>query len=123
ELLQDHVIPMYYRRNAQGYSPEWLRMAKHSIATILPRFNAARMVHEYLSKFYLPASQQWRRYSENGFARAKEVAAWKARVNAAWPAVALRRLDSPRKGIQFGGSVQVEVAAKVERPPPRGGVA
>jgi len=113
ELLQDHVIPMYYRRNAQGYSPEWLRMAKHSIATILPRFNAARMVHEYLSKFYLPASQQWRRYSENAFARAKEVAAWKARVHAAWPAVAVHRRDNPRKRIQFGESIQIEVAAKL----------
>ena len=42
---------MYYRRNHQGYSPEWVRMAKRSIATILPRFNAARMVNEYLAKF------------------------------------------------------------------------
>ncbi|MEO8627813.1 MAG: alpha-glucan family phosphorylase, partial [Betaproteobacteria bacterium] len=38
ELLQDKVIPMYYNRGEMGYSPEWLRMAKHSIASLLPRF-------------------------------------------------------------------------------------
>jgi starch phosphorylase len=113
ELLQDQVIPMYYRRGPQGYSPEWIRMAKRAIATILPRFNSARMLQEYVAKFYLPASQQWRRYSENRFARAREVAQWKARVRAAWDGVTLRRLDAPTKRIQFGDSVRVEVAVRL----------
>ncbi len=111
ELLQDQVIPMYYRRGPQGYSPEWVRMAKRAISTILPRFNAARMLNEYVAKFYLPAAQQWRRYSEGRFARAREVAEWKARVRAGWPGVRLRRLDAPRKRVDFGESVRVEVAA------------
>ena len=62
ELLQDQVIPMYYRRGDMGYSAEWMRMAKHSIATLLPRFSSTRMVSEYLAKFYLPATRQGRRY-------------------------------------------------------------
>jgi len=56
ELLQDHVIPTYYRRGDMGYSADWIRMAKHSIASILPRFSSTRMVNEYLAKFYLPAN-------------------------------------------------------------------
>jgi len=111
ELLQDQVIPLYYRRGPGGYSPEWIRIAKRSMASILPRFNAARMVHEYVAKFYLPAAQQWRRYAEGGFQRAREVAAWKARVRAAWPGVSLRRLDSPPRRIPFGEAVRIEVAA------------
>jgi starch phosphorylase len=113
ELLQDQVIPMYYRRSSQGYSPEWIKLAKRSIATILPRFNAARMVHEYLAKFYLPASQQWRRYSDDRCARAKEAAAWKARVRAAWPGVAVLRLGAPKKRIELGESIRIEVAVRL----------
>jgi starch phosphorylase len=113
ELLQDQVIPLYYKRGPGGYSPDWIRMAKRSMASILPRFNAARMVHEYVAKFYLPASQQWRRYSESHFRRAREVAEWKARVRAAWPGVTLRRLDQPPRRIRFGDSVRVEVAARL----------
>jgi starch phosphorylase len=92
-----------------GYSPAWLRMAKRSIATILPQFNSARMVTEYLRKFYLPASQQGRRYAEAQFSRAKEIARWKQVVRAAWPQVTIRRLDEPRRRIQFGESVRMEV--------------
>jgi starch phosphorylase len=113
ELLQDQVIPMYYRRGPGGYSPEWIKLAKRSMASILPRFNAARMVHEYVGKFYLPASQQWRRYSEGHFQRAREVAGWKARVRAAWPGVHLRRLDQPPRRILFGDTVRIEVAVKL----------
>ena len=28
ELLQDHIIPTYYRTGPLGYSPEWVAMAK-----------------------------------------------------------------------------------------------
>src|SRR5207237_46185 len=43
EILQDQVVPLYYRRDSGGTSPQWIRMAKRSIATILPRFNQDRM--------------------------------------------------------------------------------
>jgi starch phosphorylase len=113
EILQDHVIPLYYARGSMGYSPEWLRMAKRSIATILPQFNAARMVTDYLRKFYLPASQQGRRFADAQFAHAREVARWKQAVRTAWPQVTVRRLDEPRRRIQFGESVRMEVGVRL----------
>src|SRR5258708_2337147 len=105
EILEHHVMPLYYRRGsgsaAGSYSPEWVQMAKRSMASLLPRYDASRMLGEYVSKFYLPASRQGHRYAEHGFEGAKAMAAWKARVRAAWPGVAARRLDSPRHRIQF----------------------
>jgi starch phosphorylase len=53
ELLQDKVIPTFYRSGPMGYSPEWVAMSKRSIATIAPRYNVIRMVGEYV-KFYAP---------------------------------------------------------------------
>jgi starch phosphorylase len=114
EILQDQVVPLYYRRSSMGYSPEWISMAKRSIASVLPRFNAARMTGEYLAKCYLPASQQGRRYAEDRFALAAAVAAWKARVRDAWPRVSMRRLDAPARHIQFGEGVQVDVAIQLD---------
>jgi starch phosphorylase len=113
ELLQDHVIPTYYRRGELGFSPEWVRMAKRSIATLLPRFNAARMVMEYVNKFYGPASRQWRRYSENNFAAAQSLAAWKAKVRQSWGGVSLRRLDAPVKRLTYGESMEMKVAVNL----------
>jgi glycogen phosphorylase len=109
ELLQDHVIPMYYRRGEMGYSPEWIRMAKRSIASILPRFSSTRMVNEYLAKFYLPATRQGGRYAESDFEPARRLALWKQHVREVWPKVAMRRLDTPQKRIAFGDGLHLEV--------------
>jgi starch phosphorylase len=113
ELLQDSVVPQYYRRAEGGYSGEWLRMAKRAMASLLPRYDASRMLGEYVSKYYLPAARQGLRYAENGYEAARTIAAWKARVRAAWPGVALRRLDTPKSRIQFGETVPVEVGVKL----------
>jgi len=113
ELLQDNVVPLYYRRAEGGYSAEWVRIAKRSMASLLPKYDASRMLGEYVSKFYLPAVRQGHRYSAEGYQAAKTVAAWKARVRAAWPGVAIRRLDTPKARIQFGDSMPVEVGIKL----------
>jgi starch phosphorylase len=117
EILEHHVAPLYYRRTNGGapasYSAEWVAMAKRSMASLLPRYDASRMLAEYVAKFYLPASRQGQRYAEKGFEAAKAVAAWKARVRAAWPGVSARRLDRPVARVPFGDSFPVEVAVRL----------
>jgi starch phosphorylase len=113
EILQDRVVPMYYDRANGGYSPEWIRMAKRSMASLLPRYDASRMLGEYVSKYYLPASRQGRKYQENNYQGARDMAAWKAKVHAAWPGVAARRLDTPKSRIQFGESIPVEIGVRL----------
>ncbi|MEO8163931.1 MAG: alpha-glucan family phosphorylase [Betaproteobacteria bacterium] len=109
ELLQDHVVPTYYRRGEMGYSADWIDMAKQSITSILPRYSSTRMVSEYLTKFYLPATRQGRRYAESDYEPARRLALWKQRVREIWPNVAMRRLDAPQKRITFGDPLRVEV--------------
>jgi starch phosphorylase len=113
ELLQDTIIPLYYNLGPMGFSPGWVQMSKRAISTLLPRFNTARMVGEYVSKFYLPATQQWRRFSQDNFAGARELAGWKARVRGAWNEVRLRRLDTPSRRIGFGDSVRFEISVNL----------
>jgi starch phosphorylase len=113
EILQDRVIPLYYERTEGGYSPGWMRMAKRSMASLLPRYDASRMLGEYVSKYYIPASRQGHRYSQSGYEAAKSVSAWKAKVRSAWSGVAARRVDTPKPRIQFGESVAIEVAVKL----------
>ncbi|MEN6586652.1 MAG: alpha-glucan family phosphorylase [Sulfuricella sp.] len=114
EILQDRVLPAYYERGKMGYSTDWVKMSKRSMATILPRFNSARMVGEYVSKFYVPASHQGRRYEQDNFAGAKRLSAWKKRIRSAWPNVSMRRLDIVTKRIHFGDGVRFDVALKMK---------
>lgn len=113
EILQDQVLPTYYNRGKLGFSPDWVRIAKRSMATIIPRFNASRQVGEYVNKSYLSASRQGKVYSDNNFEVAKQMAVWKARVANSWPAVSLRRLDEPVARIRYGEGLNVEIAANL----------
>ncbi len=113
EILQDQVVPLYYSRGKMGFSEGLVKKAKRSIATVLPRFNANRMVGEYVSRFYLPAARNGRVYAERDFDNARAVAAWKAKVRQRWGGVAIRRLDAPKKRIPFGDALQFEVAIKL----------
>ena len=54
EILENEVIPLFYERD-RGLPRRWIRMAKRSIATIVPRFSARRMMKEYVRESYAPA--------------------------------------------------------------------
>ena len=102
QLLEDQVIPLYYSIGAAGCSPGWLAMAKQSVASLVPRFSSVRMLGEYAEQCYVPASRQWRRFSQDHFSAARTLAAWKAKVCRAWAGVALRRVDAPVGRIHSG---------------------
>lgn len=56
DLLETQVIPLFYERDVAGGVPSaWVRKIKHSLKTIGPRFNARRMVNEYLAGAEMPA--------------------------------------------------------------------
>jgi starch phosphorylase len=112
ELLQDKVLPLYYEREAGGFSPAWIRMAKRSIMTLLPQYNSERMVHEYLARFYAPAAERGRRFGEADFSLSRDVAQWKKRVAAAWPRVQLRTVSLPPKSLDFGEPARFVVGVK-----------
>lgn len=109
EILQDQALPLYYERLPAGYSPGWIRMAKQSMATLLPRFNAGRMLNEYVAKFYRRAAMQGRRYTAERLTVAGAVADFKRRVRDAWPHITLRRLNAPAQHITFGERLAIEV--------------
>jgi len=56
DVLEQRVVPLYYRRNGQQIPSEWLSMVKHALRTLAWRYNADRMVMDYARHMYLPAS-------------------------------------------------------------------
>ncbi|HUQ53533.1 MAG TPA: hypothetical protein VM692_15005, partial [Gammaproteobacteria bacterium] len=120
ETLQDEVLPLYYARDAKlGYSPEWVRLCKRSMASVLPAFNSERVLRDYLHDFYAPAARQGRAMAVEGFQAARELGAWKEKVRAAWPGVALKLLNSPATEISFAERVTLEVEVTLNGLAPR----
>ncbi len=54
-LLEEHIVPAYYDRDAAGVPHRWLAVVKESIRTVAPRFSARRMVKQYVEGMYAPA--------------------------------------------------------------------
>ncbi len=56
-LLEDEVVPLYYdNRNSTGIPRCWVERMKNSIRTLGWRFNADRMLQDYVQHLYLPAA-------------------------------------------------------------------
>jgi starch phosphorylase len=58
QVLDQEIVPCFYRRNDAGLPVEWIGRMKRAMAKLTPRFSAWRMVREYAQKAYLPASRR-----------------------------------------------------------------
>ncbi|MGO9462853.1 MAG: alpha-glucan family phosphorylase [Isosphaeraceae bacterium] len=56
EALTERVVPLYYQRDATGLPREWIARQKNAFRTLAWRFNADRMVMDYVQHSYLPAA-------------------------------------------------------------------
>jgi starch phosphorylase len=54
--LVDEVIPLYYKRDRDGLPRGWIFRMKKAIRSLGWRFNADRMVMDYVQKCYIPAA-------------------------------------------------------------------
>lgn len=54
-LLEDEIIPMYYRRADDEIPHDFVQVMKESIKRVAPQFSTRRMVKEYVNRFYVEA--------------------------------------------------------------------
>jgi starch phosphorylase len=113
DLLEHHVIPLYFRRNGHGYPEGWVKKSKMSMKSLLPCYNAQRMVMDYVRDYYGPAQRQQHRLAQSDNTPARELAAWKRRIRAAWGKVTIQRTDDMLKQIMSGDTLPLEVTMNV----------
>ncbi|MDI9630278.1 MAG: alpha-glucan family phosphorylase [Acidobacteriota bacterium] len=116
ELLEHEVVPLFYSRGIDRLPRPWIARMKRSMRILTPRFSTNRMIWEYAEHYYLPAARRAARLSGDGFARARDLAAWKRRVFQGWSQVAVlgaapRAAGTRRVGESFAVSAQVRLGA------------
>ena len=112
-IIEHELLPLYYRRDGGGYSPDWVLMSKASMKSTIPRFNAQRMLMDYIRKLYLPAQQQRRALEANGAEKARGLAQWKHRVREAWSGVSIQLMLQPPAHIYYDEPIVLRVRAKL----------
>lgn len=86
-LLENEIIPMYYNKNKEGFSADWIKVIKNSIATIAPHYTMKRQLDDYYSKFYNKEAARFKKLSANNNRLAKEIALWKETVAERWDSI------------------------------------
>jgi starch phosphorylase len=93
-ILEDAIVPSFYERTQGPVPRRWVRRVKHSLASLGPQVSASRMVKDYVEQLYEPTAGRADRLEASKHERARELAAWKARVTAAWKAVHVDGVES-----------------------------
>ena len=86
-LLENEIIPLYYHKNKKGYSENWIKVIKNSIATIAPHYTMKRQLDDYFDKFYNRQTQRSAQLRADNNALAKRIALWKETVAERWDGI------------------------------------
>jgi len=139
DLLGQSVAPLFYDRGPDGQPRRWLEMVAHTLRTLGPLAQATRMVREYVTELYVPAARSSAALAAgkaaeagpadtraadtraadtkavganpgDGFGGARELAAWKQRVRAAWPGVRVEHVEADDGDLTPGGRLTIRAS-------------
>jgi starch phosphorylase len=127
DLIEHQIAPRFYDRGKNGVPSRWVDSIRHTLATLSPELSADRMVKEYVERLYVPAARAERTIGASSYQPARDLAAWKSRVIAAWPGVHVTHVESGgvdavpqvgddlhlRAGLELNGLTPDDVAVEV----------
>jgi phosphorylase/glycogen(starch) synthase len=82
-LIEEEVVPLFFRRDPRGVPRDWLVRVRRSLATIPPVFDTARMVEEYRARAYEPLASRFDDLRADGHVRLRAESARRSRLAAA----------------------------------------
>lgn len=93
-MLENEIIPLFFRHEEQDYSKEWVKTIKNSIATIAPHYTMKRQLDDYFNKFYIKLANRFEQLDANNHQIAKDIAQWKESLVAHWDAIKVVSKDT-----------------------------
>ncbi|WP_125132345.1 alpha-glucan family phosphorylase [Microbacterium sp. 10M-3C3] len=126
DLIEHQLVPAFYDR--EGDIPVgWLDRVRHTMTVLGGKATSDRMVREYVTRLYAPAAQNAHALADADHAAARDLAAFVARVRAAWPGVHVVSVDVTgvpdqaragelvhvRAHVQLGGLAADDVAVQI----------
>ena len=114
--IEDQIVPMYYDRSEDGVPHRWVDAVKKCVADIASNFTTNRMLIDYEERFYNKLKARKEQMVENNYRMAREMAAWKRKVSAAWDDVKIlnvKRVELDNEAIFVDKKYRYEVTLNV----------
>ena len=103
-MLENEIIPLYFKKNKKGISEGWIKVIKNSIAKIAPHYTMKRQLDDYYSKFYEKEAKRFKEICKDGYRLAKDIALWKETVAERWDGIHVVSCEwnIPNTGLETG---------------------
>ena len=114
--IEEQIVPKYYDRGSDGIPHQWVDSVKKCVADIASNFTTNRMLGDYEERFYNKLAARKREIVEGGYKLAREIAAWKRKVSAAWDKVRVidvQRVRIDDEAIFVGEKYHFEVTVDI----------
>ncbi|MBQ8470956.1 MAG: alpha-glucan family phosphorylase, partial [Alistipes sp.] len=115
--IEDQIAPKYYNRSSDGIPHEWVESVKSCVADIASNFTTNRMLIDYEERFYNKLAARKREITAGGYQLARELAAWKRKVSAAWDGVRVvntERVQLDQEAIFVGSKYRFSVTLDIQ---------
>jgi starch phosphorylase len=99
-ILETEILPLYYDKNEDGYSEEWIKYIKNSISQIAPHYTMKRQLDDYYDRFYNKLAKRFHVLSADNYKKAKEIAAWKEEVAEKWDSIEVVSFEKSEELLQ-----------------------
>jgi glycogen phosphorylase len=91
-IIENEVIPKFYDRKRGNPPEKWISMMKEAMKMAIIEFSSDRMVRDYSSRYYIPASRNMILLTEDSAWKAKELALTQKRLESLWSDI---RISTP----------------------------
>lgn len=114
DLLEQEIIPLFYDRDEEDLPRGWIAKMKDAIRLNCPQFNTARMVGDYATQAYFPASDRYRNICANNYTPAKELAHWQTHVFEHWYDMRIESVDvSEPADVQVNQNIHIKARIRL----------
>jgi starch phosphorylase len=114
DTLEREVIPLFYKRDADGLPRGWINNMKTTLRKLGFTFSSHRMVAEYAERFYIKADNDYRKLSAEKYALVKEMAEWRKRVGKDWNKIRVVNLKAELDDELLRAGDEIPVVAEIE---------
>ncbi len=93
ETLENKIIPMYYQKDDNKLSKQWIAMMKESIISTGGNYSTARMLSDYTEQYYMPLCNLHHKYYED-LSSVTEFNSWKKDTFNRWKDVSITQTNN-----------------------------
>ena len=115
DTLENKIIPMYYKRNEKGYSDEWLKIMKNTIASNAGRYSTSRMLQDYVEKMYIPLCNLSNKYYKD-LDEVANLNEWKDKMTKHFEKIEIKQSESNYNDITIDAGNKITVGCEVKLP-------